>query len=74
MRLPSAPTANATAVAGMVTRTAATALASTTRPRCGTRVNVANPERWLHSEVTDRTAMMGRMMVIGTPMARVNSL
>jgi hypothetical protein len=37
-------------------------------------VNVASPERWLHSEVTDRTAMMGRMMVIGTPMAKVNPL
>ena len=50
------------------------ALASSTRPRCGTRVKVASPDRWVHSEVTDSTAMMGRMIVIGTPMARVNSL
>ena len=48
------------------------ALASRTRPRWGTRVKVASPERWLHSEVTDSTAMIGRMTVIGTPMARVN--
>jgi hypothetical protein len=50
------------------------AFASTTRPRCGTRVKVARPERWVHSEVTDRAAMMGRMMLMGTAMASVNSL
>jgi hypothetical protein len=61
-------------VAGRVTRTAATAFADRTRPRCGTRVKVASPDRWLHSEVTESTAMMGRRTVIGTPMARVNWL
>ena len=42
---------------------------ATTRPRCGTRVNVVSPLRWLHSVVTDRIAMNGRMTIIGKPMA-----
>jgi hypothetical protein len=37
-------------------------------------VKVLKPVRWLHSAVTDRTAMIGRMTVIGTPMAKVNWL
>ena len=50
------------------------ALARMTRPRCGTRVKVVRPLRWLHSAVTDRTAMTGRMTAIGKPMARVKWL
>jgi hypothetical protein len=65
---------NAAHVAGTVTSTAPMALASTTRPRCGTKVNVARPARWVHSEVIDKAARMGKMIVIGTPMASVNSL
>ena len=44
------------------------------RPRCGTRVKVVSPLRWLHSAVTDRIAMIGRMSIIGTPMAPVKVL
>ena len=40
-----------------------------TRPRCGTRVNVVSPLRWLHSLVTDRIAMIGRITAIGKPIA-----
>ena len=56
------------------TSTEPTALPSSTRPRCGTRVKVASPVRWVHSDVTDSAAMMGRMTVIGMPMARMNWL
>ena len=48
---------------------AASALAAITRPRCGTSVNVVSPLRWLHSLVTDRIATIGRMTVIGKPIA-----
>ncbi len=48
--------------------------ASRMRLRCGTSVKVVRPLRWLHSAVTDRTAMMGRMTDIGMPMASVNWL
>ena len=49
--------------------TAAIALAVMTRPRCGTRVKVVRPLRWVHSLVTDKTAIIGRMTAIGKPMA-----
>ncbi len=52
--------------------TATAALASRTRPRCGTRVNVVSPVRWLHSEVTARIATIGRITDIGAPMAAAN--
>ena len=61
-------------MAATATRQAETALASMTRPRCGTRVKVVSPLRWLHSAVTDRTVMMARMIDIGMPIARVNWL
>ena len=56
------------------TPTAEIALAQTTRPRCGTSVNVVRPLRWLHSLVTDKMAMIGKMIVIGTPMAAAKLL
>ena len=56
------------------TPTQAIALAAMTRPRCGTRVNVVSPLRWLHSLVTDRIAMIGRTTVIGKPIAVANVL
>ena len=40
-----------------------------TRPRCGTSVNVVRPVRWLHSLVTERIAIIGRMTAIGKPIA-----
>ena len=46
-----------------------TILARITRPRCGTRVNVVRPLRWLYSLVTDRIAMTGSSTVIGMPIA-----
>ena len=46
-----------------------TTLAPITRPRCGTRVNVVRPLRWVHSLVTDRIAMTGSSTVIGMPIA-----
>ena len=51
------------------TRTVAIALAPITRPRCGTRVNVVSPLRWLHSLVTARIAIIGRITDIGRPIA-----
>ena len=42
------------------------------RQRCGTRAKVVSPLRWLHSEVTDRIAMIGRISDIGTLIADVN--
>ena len=48
---------------------APTSLAPITRPRCGTSVNVVSPLRWLHSLVTDRIAIIGRITDIGKPMA-----
>jgi hypothetical protein len=45
------------------------ALAVMMRPRCGTRVNVVSPVRWLHSLVTARMAISGRMMTTGNRMA-----
>ena len=52
-RFPTAPTAKATRVAAAATSRPARALATMTRPRCGTRVKVVSPLRWLHSAVTD---------------------
>ena len=49
-------------------------LARTTRPRWGTSVKVVRPLRWLHSAVTDRIAIIGRMTAMGKPMARVKVL
>ena len=51
------------------TAIATTALAASTRLRCGTRVNVVRPLRWLHSLVTERIAITGSRNTIGTPMA-----
>ena len=68
-RLPTAPTAKATAIEPRPTRTVATALAPITRPRLGTRVNVVSPLRWLHSLVTARMAIIGKITDIGRPIA-----
>ena len=65
--LPRAATTNAPSMETTATETATTALASTTRPRWGTSVNVVRPVRWLHSPVTDRIAIIGRMIAIGKP-------
>ena len=51
------------------TPTAQSALASTTRLRCGTRVKVVRPLRWLHSLVTERIAIIGSTTDIGNPIA-----
>ena len=51
------------------TATEAMTLAAMTRFRCGTRVNVVRPLRWLHSPVIDRMAIIGRTTVIGKPIA-----
>lgn len=69
--LASAPTAKAMATEPTPTRRVATALAPITRPRCGTSVNVVSPLRWLHSLVTARIAIIGRITDIGKPLARV---
>ena len=68
-RLPSAPTAKASAIAAMAMATDEIALAVMMRLRCGTRVNVVSPVRWLHSLVTARIAISGRMMTTGNRMA-----
>ena len=65
-RLPSAPTANASTIAAMAMATEEMALAVMIRLRCGTRVNVVRPVRWLHSLVTARIAISGRMMTPGS--------
>ena len=49
--------------------TAPIALARITCPRCGTRVNVVSPLRWVYSLVTDRIATIGRITAIGKPIA-----
>ena len=46
-------------------------MASITRPRLGTSVNVVSPLRWLHSLVTARIAIIGRISDIGNPLALV---
>lgn len=68
--LPTTPIASATSMETIPTRVAARALAPITRPRLGTRVKVVRPLRWLHSLVTARIAIMGRISVIGKPTAR----
>ena len=70
--LPNAPIANASGMETTPTSTDDSALALITRPRCGTSVNVVRPLRWLHSPVTDRIATIGRITVIGKPMAAEN--
>ncbi len=67
--LPRAPTAKATETAPRPTRRVAIALAPITRPRLGTSVNVVSPLRWLHSLVTARIAMIGKITDIGNPLA-----
>ena len=67
--LPRAPTARATATEPRPTRKVAIALAPITRPRLGTSVNVVSPLRWLHSLVTARIAIIGRITDIGNPIA-----
>ena len=67
--LPRAPTASATRIEAIPTSTVSSSLASTTRLRLGTMVNVVRPVRWLHSLVIERAAMIGSTIVIGMPMA-----
>src|SRR3954449_3482389 len=67
--LPRAPTAKATETAPRPTRRVATALAPMTRPRLGTSVNVVRPLRWLHSLVTPRIAIIGRITDLGKAIA-----
>ena len=67
--LPRAPTARATATEPRPTRRVAIALAPITCPRLGISVNVVSPLRWLHSFVTARIAMIGRITDIGNPLA-----
>ena len=67
--LPSAPITMATTIETTAIETATIALAATTRPRCGTSVNVVSPLRWLHSLVTERIAIIGRITAIGKPIA-----
>ena len=45
------------------------ALAVMIRLRCGISVNVVSPVRWLHSLVTARIAISGRMTTTGKRMA-----
>ena len=56
-------------MAATAMRTEEMALAAMIRPRCGTRVNVVSPVRWLHSLVTERIAISGRMTTTGNRMA-----
>src|SRR3954447_9346917 len=67
--LPRAPTRKATDTAPMPTRRVAIALAPITRLRLGTSGNVVSPLRWFHSLVTARIAMIGKITVIGNPLA-----
>ena len=64
----------ATSIEATAIEMATMALAKTMRPRCGTRVKVVRPLRWVHSAVTDRMAMTGRITAMGKPMARVKVL
>ena len=73
-RLPSAPMPSATAMQTRPMRTETTPWSAITRPRCGTRVNVVSPLRWLHSLVTDRIATIGSSTAIGMPTAAPNEL
>ena len=68
-RLPRAPTAKVITIAAMAMPTEEMALAVMIRLRCGTRVKVVSPVRWLHSLVTARIAISGRMMTTGNRMA-----
>ena len=67
--LPTAPMASATPIETAPSAIETIILARITRPRCGTRVNVVSPLRWLHSLVTERIAMTGSRRTIGTPIA-----
>lgn len=69
--LPRAPTTKARATDPRPTTRVAAALAPMTRPRLGTSVKVVRPLRWLHSLVTARIAMIGRISDIGNPLALV---
>jgi hypothetical protein len=68
-RLPTAPTTNVSTIAAIAMTTAERALATTMRDRCGTRVNVVSPVRWLHSLVTARIATSGRITTTGKRIA-----
>ena len=70
--LPTAPTAMASSIETTPRATAAIALALMTRPRWGTKVKVVRPLRWVHSLVTDKTAIIGKMTAIGKPIAAAN--
>ena len=67
--LPTAPMAAATSIETTPMASVHAALAAMTRPRLGTKVKVVSPVRWLHSLVTDKIAIIGRITVIGSPMA-----
>ena len=71
-RLPTAPTPSAITIETAPMTSTLTSLAVITRLRLGTSVNVVSAVRWLHSLVTARTPMIGRMMDIGLPTAAAN--
>ena len=71
-RLPSAPMPKAVSIETTPTPRATASFAPMIRPRCGTSVNDVSPVRWLHSLVTDRIAIIGRMIAIGMPIAAPN--
>ena len=72
-RLPRAPMANATSIETTPTDDGDDQpWPGSTRPRCGTSVKVVSPLRWLHSLVTERIAIIGRMIAIGMPIAAAN--
>ena len=68
-RLPRAPTAKVSTIAATAMSTDEMAFAVMIRLRCGTSVNVVRPVRWLHSPVTARIAISGRMTTTGNRMA-----
>jgi hypothetical protein len=70
--LPNAPISPASTIDTTPTSAAPIAFAAITRPRLGTSVNVVSAVRWLHSPVTDSTAIIGRMTAIGKPNAVAN--
>ncbi len=67
--LPTAPITMAKSIEATATVIDEIVLARMTRRRFGTSVNVVRPLRWLHSPVIESRATIGRMMVIGKPIA-----
>jgi hypothetical protein len=68
-RLPTAPMAKASNTDTTPTVTEAIALVVMTRFRCGINMNVVSPLRWVHSLVTARIAIIGRMTATGNLIA-----